>query len=255
MTGRDRRRLIAGLALPLVAFLVLRRALGNATGALAITDAIPVVWIIAVGVWRRELAGVAVLSAVIFAIALGLTITFGDSSLPLELRRSVFPGALGLACLISIAIGRPLLAVAAARAAAAAGGDRGPASAGTGDRGAAGASAHRPGARIPDPDRLNAPGSQRVLRTLTAMIGVALVADAAAQVVLALTVSTATFAEVARVASYVIIGGGLAVCALYLRAARSRLADQGQREPPADPRPGPPPEPDPRRRATHGNHS
>jgi hypothetical protein len=47
--------------------------------------------------------------------------------------------------------------------------------------------------------------------------------DAAAQIVLALTVSTSTFAEVARVASYVIIGSGLAVCALYLRRLKASL--------------------------------
>jgi len=187
MNARDRRRLLVALVVPLAAFLVLRRVLGNATGALAITDAIPIVWVVAVGIWRRELAVVAVVSAVVFAIALGLTITFGGSALPLELRRSVFPGLVGIACLVSVAIGRPLLAVAAARV---------------------------PGR---DASRLQAPQARRILRTLTAIIGVALVTDAAAQVVLALTVSTATFAVVARVAGYAIIGGGLAACAVYLR--------------------------------------
>jgi hypothetical protein len=59
---RLRIRLIAGLLLPLVAFLVLRQVLGNATGALA-----------------------------------------------------VFPGAVGLACLISLAARRPLLFIVSAR--------------------------------------------------------------------------------------------------------------------------------------------
>jgi hypothetical protein len=76
--------------------------------------------------------------------------------------------------------------------------------------------------------RLKLPGSQRALTTLTAIIGVTATADAAAQIVLALTVSTSTFAEVARVASYVIIGSGLGVCALYLRVVRARLRRDAQ---------------------------
>jgi hypothetical protein len=164
-----RRRLAIALVLPLIAFLLLRRAIGSATGALAITD----------------------------AIALILSITFGGSSLPLELRRSVFPGALGLGCLISLAFHKPLLAIAAARFADA-----------------------RPEQMGGTAARLKLPGSQRALTTLTAIIGVTATADAAAQIVLALTVSTSTFAEVARVASYAIIGSGLGVSALYLRRVR-----------------------------------
>jgi hypothetical protein len=105
----------------------------------------------------------------------------------------VFPGLLGFACLGSIAAGSPLLAVLAARA-------------------------DRPHGRD-----LESPGARRALATVTAIIGVTCVADAAAQVVLALTVSTETFGLVARVASYAIIGSGLGVCGLYVRSIRARL--------------------------------
>ena len=39
-------RLIAGLAVPLVVFFALLGVLGNATGALAIADGIPIVWLL-----------------------------------------------------------------------------------------------------------------------------------------------------------------------------------------------------------------
>lgn len=196
---RMRVRLAAGLALPLIAFLVLRQAIGNATGALAITDAIPLVWLLAFGIWRRRIEPVGLVALGVFAVALAVTIATGGSALPLELRRSVFPGAVGLACLISLAIRRPLLVIASARVARA-----------------------RPDLRRGRAP-LDTPAAGRVLTTLTAIIGVTFSADAAAQIVLALTLSTASFAELARVASYVTIGGGLAVAALYLRWARAQL--------------------------------
>lgn len=195
-----RIRLLAGLVLPVIAFVVLLQVVGNATGALAITDAIPVLWLIAFGIWRRRIEPIGLIAVAVFAIALVLTIAFGGSSLPLELRRSVFPGALGLACLISIAAGHPLLVVAAARA-----------------RGA------RPEQATADRPSLDSPGARRSLTIVTAILGVTLVADAAAQIILALTVSTSTFGVVARIASYAIIGTGLAVVFVYARFTQARL--------------------------------
>jgi hypothetical protein len=177
-------RLLVGLIVPLIAFLVLLQALGNATAALAITDAVPVVGVLAFGIWRRRVEPVALIPAAVFTLALILSITFGGSALPLELRRAVFPGAVGLACLISLVARRPLLLIAAAK--------------------------------------LGRTGKRGAMTTLTFIVGITGLLDAAAQIVLALVVSTAVFAELARLASYTIIGGGLAVCAVYLRWSRAR---------------------------------
>ena len=105
------------------------------------------------------------IAVAVFALALVLSIAFGGSSLPLELRRAVFPGTVGLACLMSLVVHRPLLVVAATRARRA----RGEQSDGQFD--------------------LDSPGARRSLATLTAIIGVTGVADAAAQIILALTLS------------------------------------------------------------------
>lgn len=195
--------MLAALLLPLIAFLILRQALGNATGALAVTDAIPMLWLVVFGLWRRRIEPVVLIAAAVFSLALVLTIASG-SSLPLELRRSVFPGALGLACLFSLAVHRPLLAIASTKLVEAR------------------------TSQMADRPRLDTPGARKALTRLTAIIGITCVGDAIAQVVLALTLSTATFAEVARFASYAIIGGGLAVCAVYLRATRARLRPERQ---------------------------
>lgn len=208
-------RLLAGLLLPLVAFVVLVQSLGDATEALAITDAIPLLWVLVYGVWRRRIEPVGLTAFGVFAVAVLLTIALGGSSLPLELHRAVFPGAVGLACLVSRAARRPLLAIASTKLA---------------QGRAEGAAQTRSEAETP--------GAHRALAALTAIIGVTCVADAAAQIILAFTVSTSTFGELARVASYVIIGAGLAVCALYLRRFRASLEDGANYEPSrAHPRP------------------
>jgi len=191
-------RLLGSLALTLAAFFVLRSALGNATTALAITDGIPLLWLVAVGLLHRRLERLALIPVVVFTVALVASIAFGGSALPLELRRSVFPGAVGLACLISLAIRRPLLLEAATRV-------------------------PRPGQLADAENLLERPGSRRALTVLTAIAGVTGLADAIAQVVLALTLSTSQFVAAAHVASYVIIGGGLLVAVVYVRWTRARL--------------------------------
>jgi hypothetical protein len=201
-----RPKLVLGLLVPLIAFIVLERALGNATAALAITDAIPLLWVVAIAISRRRLDRLALIPLFVFATALALSIALGGNSLPLELRRSVFPAVLGLACLVSAALDRPLLAVVARRV--------GGARAGRGDL----------------ESRLYTPDARRVMTVLTAIIGVSAVADAVAQVVLALTVSTSTFAIVARIVSYAIFGAGLAACAVYLRPNRAALRPAPQRD-------------------------
>lgn len=197
-----RLKLVAGLLVPLTAFVILEQALGDPTAALALSDAIPLAWVLAIGIWQRRLERIVLVPVCVFAVALALSIAFGQSSLPLELRRTVFPGTLGLACLISIALQRPLLTVAAERLT-------------------------RIRSQQTDLEaKLDAPDARRTMTVLTAIVGVACLADAVAQVVLALTVSTSTFAVIARIVSYAIIGTGLVTCALYVRLRRDSFSQR-----------------------------
>ncbi|MFZ0041872.1 MAG: VC0807 family protein [Solirubrobacteraceae bacterium] len=190
--------LFAGLLIPLI-FVVLLELLGNATKALAITEGIPLLWVIGYAVWRRRIEPVGATAVVGFGVALLLTIALGGSPLPLELHRALFPGAVGLACLISLAAGRPLLEIAKSKV-----------------------PRERSQATARGRPQLEATDAHHALTVLTAIIGVTMTADAVAQVTLALTVSTATFGVVAHIASWVIIGAGLAVCGLFLRSTVRR---------------------------------
>ncbi|MFZ1994960.1 MAG: hypothetical protein WAU75_12680 [Solirubrobacteraceae bacterium] len=189
---------MAGLLLPLI-FVVLLQLLGNATKALAITEGIPLLWVIAYGIWRRRIEPVGATAVAGYGAALLLTIALGGSPLPLELHRALFPGVVGLACLISLTARRPLLEIAKNRIA-----EKGPE------------------ATVQGRPQLVAPDAHHALAVLTAIIGVTMSADAVAQVTLALTVSAATFGVAAHIAAWVIIGAGLAVCGLFLRGTIRR---------------------------------
>ncbi len=187
-------RLIAILLVPLIAFMAFRLTLGDATEALAIAEAIPVLWVLAYGMWRRRVEPAGVIAVAGFGIALLLTIASGGGARPLELHRALFPGAVGLACLISLAARRPLLEIAKSKLAK-----------------------EGPEATVQPRPQLEGSDAHQALAVLTAIIGVTMSTDAAAQITLAFTVSTATFGVVAHIASWLIIGAGLAVCAVYLR--------------------------------------
>jgi hypothetical protein len=208
-------RLIAGLLVPVIVFVAFLRTLGNATGALAISEAIPVLWVLAYAVWRRRIEPVGATAVAGVGVALLLTIALGGSPLPLELHRTLFPGAVGIACLISLAARRPLLEIVKSRLAT-----------------------ERPEATVQARPQLDASDAHHALAVLTAIIGVTMSADAAAQITLAFTVSTATFGLAAHIATWVIIGVGLAACVLYVRRVGARLQDQAESQPP-------PPEPKP----------
>ncbi|MBV9006056.1 MAG: hypothetical protein JO181_15450 [Solirubrobacterales bacterium] len=54
--ARERRiQLLAGLLGPLIGFIALLHALGNATEALAVTSSIPMLWVLAYALWRRRI--------------------------------------------------------------------------------------------------------------------------------------------------------------------------------------------------------
>jgi hypothetical protein len=102
-------RLLAGLVLPLAAYLVIRAVIGSATGALAITEGIPAAWLLVVAIVRRQIDPIAVVSVVTVGIAFTAYALTGGDPLALKLRRGAVTGTIGVAALASIAIGRPLL--------------------------------------------------------------------------------------------------------------------------------------------------
>jgi hypothetical protein len=195
---RPKLRLTAGVLVPVATYLILSQALNSDLAALAIAEAIPVGWMLAIGLPRRRVHPLAVVWALVLAVAVVVSIASGGSVLPLKLRRAVITGSLGLAFLGSVLVRRPLLPVAMDGLARA----------------------------WPRTERLaRLLGGQTAPRraiVLTAIVGVTLLADATAQVTLALTVSTAVFLAASRLARVAVFAVGLGGCAFYLRWPGSR---------------------------------
>ena len=181
--------------------MILSQALHSDLAALAIAEAIPVAWMLAIGLRRRRVHPLVLVWAIVLAVAVLVSIALGGSVLPLKLRRAVITGSLGLAFLGSVLARRPLLPVVMDRLARA----------------------------WPRTERLTrllgGQAAPRRALVLTAIVGVTLLADATAQVTLALTVSTAAFLAASRLARMAVFAVGLGGCASYLRWLAARAED------------------------------
>jgi hypothetical protein len=217
MSGRPPQlspyRLLAGLVLPLAAYLIIRAVIGSATGALAITEAVPATWLVINGIGRRRVDPIAVVSTVTVAIALAVYALSGGDPVALKLRRGVVTGTLGVAALASVALARPLLLMVAEHVAK----------------------------LNPDRSELRArladPGRRRGLTILTAIIGLTFTIDGASQIALALSVPTGSFIADSTGTRIVVLGTGLIVTIWYLRYQKGQRP-RGQRPRARSERPG-----------------
>jgi len=191
-------RLLAAIVLPLAAYLVIRAVIGSATGALAITEAVPATWLLVTAIVRRRVNPVAVVSVVTVAVALAAYALTGGDPLALKLRRGAVTGTLGLAALASVGLGRPLLLLVVEHIAKASP-ERAP----------------EIRARLADPAR------RRSLTMLTALIGLTLAVDGASQIALALTVPTGMFAADSTAARIVVLGTGLVATAGFIQRLKT----------------------------------
>jgi hypothetical protein len=195
-------RLAAGLLVPLAAYLVIRAVIGSATGALAITEAGPAAWLVFMGITRRRLDPIAVVSTLTVAIALAAYALTGGDPLALKLRRGAVTGTIGVAALGSVALGRPLMLLLAEHAA-----KTNPVIA----------------TRLADPAR------RRGVTILTAIVGVTFAIDGATQIALALTVPTGSFVADSTAVRILVIGTGAIVTVQYIRHLR-----ESRRPPPLE---------------------
>ncbi|MGH2893014.1 MAG: VC0807 family protein [Solirubrobacteraceae bacterium] len=210
MTGRPPHlsplRLLAGLVLPWVAYLIIRALTGSSVGALVMTDAVPSAWLLVVGIARRRVDPIAVVSATTVMIALAAYALTGGDPLAIKLRRGAITGTLGIAGLASVAIGRPLLLLVAENVAK--------------------LNPDRPemAAKLAQPDR------RRAVTILTAIIAATFAIDGASQIALALTVPTARFVADSTAARIVVLGAGAVLTIRY-------VCDQNKRpdQPPPPP--------------------
>ncbi len=215
---------VAGIVLPLVAYLALKQIAGNDIVALAVAEAIPCVWIVAMMARTKKFQPLALVPLIVFGIALLITLLSGGSTLPLKLRRGFLTGGIGIACLVSLAIRRPLLEVllpffVRLR--------RVP---------------ERQAKLLTDTDV-----GHRLLVGITTLIGIVCTVDATLQVVLAFTVSTSTFLVASKLARYPVLAVGLLVGWIYARhsgmVAELKSAQHSMPTPEPPPRCGSDPQP------------
>jgi hypothetical protein len=191
---------LAGLV-PIAAYLVFRQVLHSDTYALAISEVIALAWTVAAGRRQRRVNAVVLATAVILAVAFVITLLAGGSALPLKLRRGAITGPLGVACLVSVGMRRPLLPALL--------------------EGAARAAPAGMGARL---QRVRASLSQDAAMGLTAIVGLTLLGDAAAQVALAFTVSTTTFVAITGLVRLAVAAVGIGAGVVYVRSRRAVAA-------------------------------
>ncbi len=193
-------RMLVSAVGPLFVYTLLRSRVGSDAEALAIGGAIPAAWVVAWGVWRRRVDWISLVAVILFALAIALSLLSGGSSLPLKIRGAAVTGALGLACVVSVVVGRPLpLLVLQLRA------RRDP---------RAGRVVQRV---VGDPVRRHA------IAVLTALIGSTLLAAGAVRVILAVTLSTSAFLSVSSVSQWAVLAIGGIPTLLYAHRQRRRL--------------------------------
>ncbi|MGH2884107.1 MAG: VC0807 family protein [Solirubrobacteraceae bacterium] len=209
--AKSRRAALAALG-PVVIYLLLRQIVGKDTEALAITAALPTTWVVIMFLWRRQVEWIGVLVVAIFLVVMVLTVVSGGSSLPLKLRNAGFAGVLGLICVISVLVRRPLaillLQIRARR----------------------------------DPELADGLARMshnkplfRTLAVITALVGITLLVSAAVQTILALTLSTTEFVGSTPVVRWIIYAAGAVPIVWYVRRHPLRRAPE-----PGDDRSGPP---------------
>lgn len=185
LVRRDVPKLAFSIVAPLVTYLLVRPYVPSETVALAIGMAIPVLGTLTLFVLRRRLDPIGCIAVVGFGAALALAALSGGNPLVLKLHDSVITGPLGVLCLGSVAVGRPLLTVVKR------------------------AVVRRNGRGSTQP--VDAPAERRVLSALTAAVGTTLVVHAGLILGLALTLPTTTFLAVGRPVGWVVVAAGTAL--------------------------------------------
>jgi hypothetical protein len=211
-TGRSGRRGTAGRTfglvsavlavaiLPWPAYLALRPHVRSDAEALAIVCALPLTWTLAHWIRRHRIDLLGLITVAVYGCAVALSATFGDSPMPLKLRDAGVLGVVGLACVGSVVVRRPLLLVALRHL-----------------------SRRLDEASGKLATRLDDPGYQQNLSAATAVAGVIFLLAALADAVLIVATSTATFLAFAG-----LVGGLAPIVAAIAAAGLLRVRAPGR---------------------------
>jgi hypothetical protein len=194
--------LVINFVVPLLAYYLIRPHVGGSAAALALAGAIPVAYTLVMLAVRRRLDPVGVVSVVGFGIGVLVSWAAGGSTLALELQDPALTGLIGIACLVSVAIRRPLHSVILRLL-------------GRGNARYAGIASRSQG---------------KTSMVTTAIIGLAFLGHAVAVALLALTQPTSTFVALQHPIGLPFFGLGIAALFFYRsrQQARQRAAITSQ---------------------------
>jgi hypothetical protein len=168
---------------PVAVYESVRSSVDSDVIALALGAAVPVAWTLGRLLIQRKIDPIGILSTGIVGIGLLIAWLSGGSPLALELRDAVPSGLIGLACLVSVLLRRPLHLVVLRLL----------------------------GRRIP--------AQVHTSTVVTALIGGTLLVHATVLVMLALSTSTSTYVGLSQPVGWAIIAAGVAITLWYRRRA------------------------------------
>jgi hypothetical protein len=186
---------VISAVVPLFVYTFLRPHVSGDATALLAAAAVPTAFTLGKLAWRRRLDPIGLIAVCGFAIAMLVLVATGGNTVVLKLHEAVVTGPLGLVCLASVAIGKPLHQVVLRLAAR----------------------------RNPALEKLrHAPGSRRVSNMVTVLLGVTLVLHALVLLVLALSLPTQTYLEMSRPVGLAVLAIGLGSLFWFRRWRRWR---------------------------------
>lgn len=167
--------LVINWLLPLGFYWLMRSFIASDSISLTAAGAIPAVRVIIHLVIRRRIDWIGAASVLVFAVAVAISSLLGGSSLPLKLYRPVITGTIGIAFLFSAIIKRPLLMLFIRSI------------------------------KNRITDKLTGTMNIRKITIITAVVGLVFLCDAAAHIIMALTLPTGTFLVSSRIVTFTLI--------------------------------------------------
>jgi hypothetical protein len=194
--------IVVNAVLPLIVYITVRPYVAGDVTALLVAAVVPAAFTFGKLALRRRLDPFGLVGLLGLAIAVLVLVASGGSPLVLKLQDAVVTGPLGLVCLASVAVGRPLHQVAFRLLAK-----------------------RKPALR----PVVDAPGSRRSSIVITTVLGSTMVLHALVLLALALWLPTATFVAVSRPAGLAVVGAGIAALLWYRSRRRRELGTRGTR--------------------------
>jgi hypothetical protein len=178
--------LVFNIVVPFVAYLLIKPYVDTETTALAIATAFPALFTIGTFIWKKRLDPIGAVALAGYIIALAIVLLSNGNPFFLKVNDVFVTGPVGVAFLISVAIGRPLHLVIHEFI------------------------SRRKGTEV-------GPRTRRGSATVSLLIGAMLTIHAVVMIFLAVSLSTASFLAISRPVGLSIIGAGVAAILVYRR--------------------------------------